>query len=94
MRDQYDSLKQDMHNMSEDFDHQLKEKQMALWKADITQRQLVEQMASMSKEMERLQKVKDIGESIARLPSACLEDIKTQDEVDKAKASALHSALD
>jgi hypothetical protein len=51
-------------------------------------------MAAMSKEMERLEKVKDLGESIARLPSACLEDIKTQDEVDKAKASALHSALD
>ena len=51
-------------------------------------------MASMTKEMRRLEKVKDIGESIARLPSACLDDIKTEEEVQRAKASALHSALD
>lgn len=62
---------------------------MELWKADMTQRQMVDQMASMTKEMQRLERIKDIGESIARLPSACLEDIKTQDEVQRAKASAL-----
>ena len=80
--------------MQEDFDQKLKEKQMELWKSDMAQRQLVEQMAAMSKEMQRLEKVKDIGESIARLPSACLQDIKTHDEVQNAKAKALHSALD
>ena len=66
---------------------------MALWKSDISQKQMVEQMAAMSKEMNRLEKVKDLGESIARLPSACVEDIKTQEEVDKAKKSALNQAL-
>ena len=75
--------------MQDDFDHQIKQKQMELWKADMTQRQMVDQMASMTKEMQRLERIKDIGESIARLPSACLEDIKTQDEVQRAKASAL-----
>ena len=55
---------------------------------------MVEQMATMTKEMHRLEKVKDLGESIARLPSACVEDIRAQEEVEKAKASALHSALD
>lgn len=90
MRDQYDQLKASIHTMQEDFDNQLKEKQMALWKSDISQKQMVEQMAAMTKEMNRLEKVKDLGESIARLPSACVEDIKAQEEVDKAKASALH----
>jgi len=51
-------------------------------------------MAAMTKEMHRLEKVKDIGESIARLPSACLDDIKTEQEVQRAKSTALHSALD
>jgi hypothetical protein len=54
---------------------------------------MVEQMAAMSKEMNRLEKVKDLGESIARLPSACVDDIKTQEEVEKAKRSALNQAL-
>ena len=79
--------------MQEDFDHKLKEKQMELWKVDMAQRQMVEQMSTMSREMDRLEKVKGLGESIARLPSACLENI-SKDEVRKAKASALHSALD
>lgn len=42
---------------------------------------MVSQMMEMTKEIERLQKVKGLGESIARLPSACLEDINTAEEM-------------
>ena len=34
-----------------------------------------------------------IGESIARLPSECLEDIKSRDDAVYAKETALHQAL-
>ena len=48
----------------------------------------------MANEIERLQKVKDISESIARLPEACLEDLKSEKEIKHAKETALHQALD
>lgn len=67
---------------------------MKLWKSDMTQRQLIDRMSVMEKEMNRLEKVRDISESIARLPSVCIDDIKTQDEVQKARDSALHQALE
>jgi hypothetical protein len=35
----------------------------------------------MSDEIERLQKIKDISESIARLPSECLTDLKSQNDI-------------
>jgi hypothetical protein len=51
---------------------------MQIWKSDMTQTQLIERMSGMAKEMERLQKVKDIGESVARLPSVCIDDLKSK----------------
>ena len=48
----------------------------------------------MSKEIERLQKVKEIGESVARLPSVCIDDLKSKSQIEEAKSSAIHSAVD
>ena len=51
-------------------------------------------MQTMGEEIERLSKVKGIGESIARLPSACLENLNSAEEVRAAKESALASSID
>lgn len=37
--------------------------------------------------------MKDISESISRLPEACIEDLKTDDDIRKAKETALGEAL-
>lgn len=48
----------------------------------------------MAKEIDRLNKVKEIGESVARLPSVCIDDLKSKSQIEEAKASALHEAVD
>ena len=48
----------------------------------------------MGEEIERLSKVRGIGESIARLPSACLENLNCAEEIREAKESALASSID
>lgn len=55
---------------------------------------MAQKINTLTAEIERLQKVKNLGESIARLPSACLENMNTADEVQEAKDSALHQALE
>ena len=44
-------------------------------------------------EIERLRKIQDVGESVARLPSVCVDDLTTSEKVKEVKASALHEAL-
>jgi len=51
-------------------------------------------MTSLTEEIERLRKCKDVGESIMRLPMVCLEDMKTEEDIRNVKETALHSALD
>jgi hypothetical protein len=51
-------------------------------------------MSTMGEEIERLSKVKGIGESIARLPSVCLENLNSAEEIRAAKENALASSLD
>ncbi len=80
--------------IQEDFDSKISEKQMRIWKSEMAQKQLADRVTNMAGEIDRLQKVKDLGESIARLPSACLDDINTEQQVREAKESALASALD
>ena len=40
-----------------------------------------------------MRKVKDISESIVKLPQACIEDLKTEGDIRKAKETALGEAL-
>ena len=51
----------------------------------MTERALAKEIQSLVAEIERLGKVKNIGESIARLPTSCLEAMNSQDEIAKAK---------
>ena len=44
-------------------------------------------------EIERLKKVQNVSDSVARLPEACLEDLTSAPKIKEAKASALHDAL-
>ena len=67
---------------------------MEIWKTEMTQRSMSQQMLTLTQEIERLQKVKGISESMMRLPMASLEDINTEKDILKVKESALHSALD
>ena len=67
---------------------------MVIWKSEMTQKQLISQNQTLTEEIERLQKVKGISESLSRLPSACLENMNSAEEIKLAKESALHSALD
>lgn len=64
------------------------------FKADAANKQLVDRMLNMNEELERLRKVKDISESIVRLPQVCVEDLRTAKDVRKAKESALSDALE
>lgn len=60
----------------------------------MTTKQLVERSQRLAEEVERLKKVTNISDSIAQLPTFCLDDLKTSDDIEKARASALDSALD
>jgi hypothetical protein len=60
----------------------------------MTAKSLVNQVQTMGEEIERLSKVKGIGESIARLPAACLENLNCAEEIREAKESALASSID
>jgi len=80
--------------MAEEFEAQLKEKQMDLWKTKMGQNQLVDQVTRLSAEVERLKKVEGLSESISRLPSVCLQGISNEKEAERARSSALHEALD
>lgn len=47
----------------------------------------------MVTEIERLRNVSKVGESVAKLPMSCFEDMKTDEKIKEIKDSALHKAL-
>ena len=94
LRDQIMDLKETNFKMAEEFEQKTKEKQMTLWKTEMAQNQLVDQVTRLTTEVERMKKVEGISESISRLPSVCLQDISNEKEAERAKSSALHQALD
>lgn len=54
---------------------------MMLWKQEMTQKSLITTNSNLTEEIERLQKVHGISDSIARLPSVCLENLNNAEEV-------------
>ena len=50
-------------------------------------------MVNMSAELDRLRKVAGLAESIGRLPSECLEDLKTAQDVRDIKKDAVVNAI-
>jgi len=87
-------MKENILKMQEELTDKQTAAQMKLWRSEMTVKQLADKITQMGNEIERLEKVKGIGESISRLPAACLDDIRTQDHVREAKESAIHQALD
>lgn len=77
----------------EDIESKLNEATVKVYRKDLTIQGLEKQQMALEQEVERLKKVKDIGESVARLPAACLDDLTSTTKVKEAKASALHDAL-
>lgn len=94
LKQQYDELRQQMTKISEEFDKKVNDKQMEIWKQDMSIRSLSQQILQISQENERLRKCKDLSESIARLPSVCLEDLTNEEAISNAKESALMGALE
>ena len=66
---------------------------MQVWRKDLTIQGLEKQQIQFEQEIERLNKVKNIGESVARLPAPCLDDLTSTSKIKEAKSSALHDAL-
>lgn len=62
---------------------------MELWKKEATERSMVDRMTAMGDELERLRKVSALSGSIGRLPSECLNDLKTEKELREAKHQAV-----
>lgn len=94
LKEQMQQLKEQNMKQAEEFERKLKEKQMLVWKTEMSQSQLVDQITRLSSEVERLKKIEGLNESIARLPNVCLQDISSEKEAERAKSSALHQALD
>lgn len=80
--------------MADDYHKKLSDKQMEIWKQDLTIKSLSQQIVSMTQEISRLKKCKDLSESIARLPSACLDDLTSDRQMEDARTSALQEALE
>ena len=51
------------------------------------------QERSLREEIERLKRTQNLESGISRLPTACLEDLNSQDKIHQVKSSALHEAL-
>ena len=66
---------------------------MDSWKAEASERALTDRMVGMSTELDRLRKVAGLAESIGRLPSECLEDLKTAQDVRDIKKDAVVNAI-
>ena len=66
---------------------------MQVWRKDLTIQGLEKQQTDLDAEVDRLKKVKNIGESVARLPEVCLADLTSPSKIKDAKSSALHDAL-
>lgn len=92
-RAQYDELKQRSLEAEDQLQRQIKDHRMELWKTEATERSMVDRMTAMGDELERLRKVKDLAGSIGRLPSECLNDLKTEKELREAKHLAVKQAV-
>ena len=66
---------------------------MQVWRKDLTIQGLEKSQVQLEDEIDRLKKVKDIGESVARLPAPCLDDLTSATKIKEVKSSALHDAL-
>lgn len=66
---------------------------MANFRADVERQQLASRAQNLAEEVDRLRKCKDISESIVRLPQVCIDDIKNEGDIRKAKETALGEAL-
>lgn len=74
-------------------EQKLKECQMQLWRKDLTIQGLEKQEGGLREEIERLKRTQNLESGIARLPTACLEDLNSHDKIRDVKASALHEAI-
>lgn len=63
--------------IQDDANKKISDKQLEIWKLDMTIRTLSSQVVDLQQENERLKKCKDLSESIAKLPSTCLTDLKS-----------------
>ena len=66
---------------------------MLNWRKDLTIQGLEKQEGGLREEIERLKRTQNLESSIARLPTACLEDLNTHDKIREVKSTALHEAL-
>ena len=66
---------------------------MQIWRKDLTIQGMEKQERSLREEIERLKRTQNLESGIARLPTACLEDLNSQDKIHEVKSSALHEAL-
>ena len=71
----------------------MKEASMQVWRKDLTIQGLEKKQADLETEVDRLKKVKNLGESVARLPPDAVADLTSTTKIKEAKASALHDAL-
>lgn len=68
------------------------EKALQLYRVSLTLQAVERKVDDQAKEIARLQQVTKLGESVARLPAACVENL-TEDRMRDIKQSALHDAL-
>ena len=66
---------------------------MQIWRKDLTIQGLEKNEGGLREEIERLKRTQNLESGIARLPSACLEDLNTHDKIRDVNSSALHEAL-
>ena len=88
-RAQYDELKQRSLETEDQLSRSIKDHRMELWKKEATERSMVDRMTAMGDELERLRKVNTLAGSIGRLPSECLNDLKTEKELREARHLAV-----
>lgn len=72
---QFAEFKQSTSQVADDYQKKLSDKQMELWKQDLSIKSLSHQIIELTEEINRLKKCKDLNESIAKLPSVCLDDL-------------------
>ena len=77
----------------EEQETKLREAQMLTWRKDLTIQGLEKQQGALREEIERLKRTQNLESGIARLPTACLEDLNSHDKIRDVKSSALHEAL-
>ena len=96
----HEILQQDAKSQRKLWEGQLEEQETKLrqaqaqsWRKDLTIQGLEKQQSSLREEIERLKRTQNLESGIARLPTACLEDLNSHDKIRDVKSSALHEAL-